>query len=181
MDVQIGSRWELWKDEIFQCVHFCPIYKKKKPNVRSDHSKVNTFDAYGLRPLTSPWKYLSAYEFWTQWHIIPLLVPSYYTNRHQVPRTKWTADGRKLISTTEYKNGKVAAKPGIDFIAVPSENDEYYLFPEHPFDVFKNFRHAWALMRNARPVVVVIEGLQLPNSFREPSYNGQYCSLFFRP
>ena len=116
----------------------------RKPNVRSDRSRVDNFDAYVLRHLWFPWKFLSAFEFWRHWQGIPLLVPSYYTTRHQAPRTEWTSRGRALINTTEYKNGKIAAKPGVDFVAVPSDSEEYYLFPEHPVNVFATFRNAWA-------------------------------------
>ena len=98
----------------------------KKPNVRSDRSRVNECDAYGLRPLCHPWKLLSAYEFLRHWRTIPLLVPTYYTNRNEKARTEWTEQGRRLLKSKEYKAGKVAAKPGVHFIAVESETDAFY-------------------------------------------------------
>ena len=55
----------------------------------------------------------------------------------------------KLSRTKEYKDGKVAAKAGRDYIAVECEEDpqEYFLFPEEPEHVFGTFRHSWALVR----------------------------------
>ena len=149
--------------------------------MRSDRSRVNECDAYGLRPLCHPWKLLSAYEFLRHWRTIPLLVPTYYTNMNEKPRTEWTEEGRCLLKSKEYKAGTVAAKPGVHFIAVESETEQYYLYPEEPVAVFATFRHSWALVRKSRPDVVVVEGLKLPNTNRPASYNGQYCSLFFRP
>ena len=60
----------------------------KKLNVRSDRSHMNDCDAYGLQPLCHPFKLLSAYEFLRHWQTIPLLVPTYYTNRNSKPHTQ---------------------------------------------------------------------------------------------
>ena len=159
------------------------VPETKRPNVRTDRSRVNVFEAYGLRPQTYPWKLLSAYEFWRFWNVVPLLLPTYYVNRGIRPRTIWTEEGQRLTRTQEYKEGKRVAKPGIHFVAVSDVQHDptYYLFPEHPTTTFTSFRHAWAIERNARPYVVVVEGLKLPNPSRSPTYNAQYCSLFFRP
>ena len=153
----------------------------RRPNVRTNRSRVNESDAYGLRPLCHPWKLLSCYEFFRQWRIIPLLVPTYYLNRNEKPHTEWTEQGLRLMKSEEYKAGNVVAKPGLHFIAVESESDEYHLYPEEPAAIFQVFRHSWALARKKRPQVIVIEGLKLPNTNRPASYNAQYCSLFFRP
>ena len=85
------------------------------------------------------------------------------------------------MKSEEYKAGNVVAKPGLHFIAVESESDEYHLYPEEPAAIFQVFRHSWALARKKRPQVLIIEGLKLPNTNRPASYNAQYCSLFFRP
>ena len=50
----------------------------RKPNVRTNRSRVNECDAYGYRPLEEPWKLLSAYEFLRHWRCEPLLVPTAY-------------------------------------------------------------------------------------------------------
>ena len=52
----------------------------RKPNMRSDRSKVNECEAYGYRPLWHPWKLLSPYEFWRYWRVVPLLIPTYQKN-----------------------------------------------------------------------------------------------------
>ena len=153
----------------------------KKPNVRTDRSRGNAFDSYGLRPLCHPWKLLSAYEFLRQWQVVPLLVPTHYLNRKETPRTQWTEEGKAFVKTKEYRAGKVAAKAGVHFIAVRNDKDGYYLYPEEPKSVFAVFRHSWALVRRRRPHVVIIEALRMPSTNRTPTYNSQYCSLFFRP
>ena len=153
----------------------------KKPNVRTDRSRGNAFDSYGLRPLCHPWKLLSAYEFLRQWQVVPLLVPTHYLNRKETPRTQWTEEGKAFVKTKEYRAGKVAAKAGVHFIAVINDKDGYYLYPEEPKSVFAVFRHSWALVRRNRPHVVIIEALRMPSTNRTPTYNSQYCSLFFRP
>ena len=113
----------------------------RKPNVRTDRSRVNAFDAYGLRPLCHPWKLLSSYEFLRQWQVVPLLVPTHYLNRKETPRTEWTEEGKAFVKTKEYRGGKVAAKAGVHFIAVRNDKDGYYLYPEEPKSVFAVFRH----------------------------------------
>ena len=86
-----------------------------------------------------------------------------------------------MIRTQDYKDGKTVAKPGVHYIAVDVSGDDYYLFPEHPVEIYSIFRHSWVLKRKQRPDVVVIEGLKLPSSARTSIFNSQYCSLFFRP
>ena len=149
----------------------------RKPSARTPNSKVNEFEAYGWRPLDSPWKLLSAYEFLKQWRCEPLLAPTHYSNRNQTLRTTWTEQGKRLIKSQKYRDGDIAAKPGEHYTAVEPESNEYILFPENT----GNFRHSWALVRKNRPDVVVIEGLSQPSVTKASVYNSQYCSLFFRP
>ena len=80
-----------------------------RPNVRTDRSTPNDIDAYGYRPLEHPWGLLSPYEFMRHWRCEPLLTPGYY--RDEKARTEWTAEGKKLIKTKEYKGGELTAKP----------------------------------------------------------------------
>ena len=148
----------------------------KKPNVRISRSRVNDFDAYAHRPMKHPWKLLSAYEFMQQWRCEPLLLPTHYLHRNVTPRSAWTAAGAKLANSKHYMEGKVAAKPGVDYVAVEPSDDEYFLFPSD----IDPFCHAWVLVRKRRPDVVVIEGLKLPSQSKTATYNAQYCSLFFR-
>ena len=151
----------------------------RRPNVRTDRAKVNECDAYGYRPLRHPWKLLSAYEFWRCWRVVPLLSPTYYYNKGVRQRTAWTPDGRKLTQRADYREGQISLKPGVHYVALESDANDYYLFPDEPKDVYKIFRHTWVLERNPRPQVVVIEGLKLPSTSRSSIYNSQYCSLFF--
>ena len=120
-------------------------------------------------------------RFLRHWRTEPLLAPSYYTNRQLSARTRWTPAGLALSSSDDYKKGKIAAKPGLHFVAVTPTDQSYFLFPEEPHDVYRLFRHAWALVRKRIPDVVVIEGLKQPSTARTAVYNAQYCSLFFRP
>ena len=83
-----------------------------RPNVRTNRSKPNEMDVYGLRPLSFPWKYLSPLEFTMNWRAEPLLIPSYYENRNEWCRTRWTAKGQALMSDPAYRDGKKIAKPG---------------------------------------------------------------------
>jgi hypothetical protein len=153
----------------------------KKPNVRTDRSRANEFEAYGYRPLCHPWKFLSAYEFLRFWRMEPLLVPAYYKNRNVMPRTTWTQEGLAFSASAAYKKGEVSAKAGIHFVALEASDETYSLFPEEPEHIYKTFRHAWVLIRKKIPDVVVIEGLKMPSTARSAAYNAQYCSLFFRP
>ena len=73
---------------------------------------------YGYRPRVHPWKLLSPYEFVRYWDAQPLLVPSHYQNLGVRSRTKWTHLGNELQRTTEYKEGKLVAKPGKHYVAV---------------------------------------------------------------
>ena len=149
----------------------------RRPNLRTDKSKANEFDAYGYRPMEHPWKLLSAYEFLQQWRCEPLLVPTHYLNRNEPARTTWTEKGAKLIKSQQYKDGEVAAKPGEHFRALKPKTDKYFTFP----DDAGPFSHSWVLVRKHRPDVVVVEGLGLPSVNKTSAYNAQYCSLFFRP
>ena len=40
---------------------------------------------------------------------------------------------------------------------------------------------AWVLVRKPRPEVPVLEGTGMPRAAGNPTYNGKYCSTFFRP
>ena len=90
-------------------------------------------------------------------------------------------EGANLIRTQQYKDGKIAAKPGIHFTAIEDTGNDYYLFPEHPEELYSVLRHSWVLVRKKIPDVVVLEGLKLPSCARSAIFNSQYCSLFFRP
>jgi len=138
-------------------------------------------DMYAFRPLTHPWKLLSAYEFTMAWRGEPLMIPSYYSNKGCPPRTRWTDLGKQLSLTQSYKDGSSSARPGLHYVVLESEEEEYFTFPEQPKEIFSIFRHAWVLIRKKRPDVVVVEGMQLPSSRRSDMENAKYCSLFFRP
>ena len=154
----------------------------RKPNVRTDRSVANDTDIYGLRPLKQPWLLLSPYEFLRYWKAEPLLAPSYYSSRNMPVRTRWTADGKQIAMSDEYKDGKVTLKPGLHFVIVEPEADaEYAAFPSEPAHIFSPFRHSWVLVRKGRPDVVVIESLKMPRASRAAAENEKYCSLFFRP
>jgi len=59
--------------------------KTKRPHLRSNNSRPNAVDVYGVRPLESPFKLLSPYEFYVKWKAVPLLSPYQYdgkTERH---------------------------------------------------------------------------------------------------
>ena len=86
-------------------------------------------------------------HFLRHWRTEPLLAPSYYINRQLSARTTWTPTGLALSSSDDYKKGKIAAKPGLHFVAVAPTDVAYVLFPEEPQQVYRNFRHAWVLVR----------------------------------
>lgn len=153
----------------------------RKPNVKSAHARPSEIDVYGYRPLQHPWLYLSVYEFHRSWLAEPLLVPSYYENKGMQARTEWTEEGLQLIKSKAYRNNEIVAKPGLHYEVLPPSDDSYVLFPESPANIYKNFRHAWVLVRKTRPNVVMIEGLKLPSARQTTSYNAKYCSLFFKP
>ena len=106
----------------------------------------------------------------------------YYAPRNIPLRTRWTADGKQIAMSDDYKDGKVTLKPGLHLVIVEPEADaEYAAFPSEPAHIFSTFRHSWVLVRKRRPDVVVIEGLKMPRASRAAAENAKYCSLFFRP
>ena len=123
----------------------------RRPNVRTDRARANECEIYGYRPLVHPWVHLSAYEFLQRWRAEPLLVPTYYSNRHIQSRTTWTKEGLALIRTREYKTDAVAAKAGVHYTAIEPVGEEYYLFPDEPAQIYSTFRHSWVLVRKKRP------------------------------
>ena len=117
----------------------------KRQNVRTDRARASEFEIYGYRPLQHPWKLLSPYEFCRQWQAEALLAPSHYVNMGVSCRTQWTALGEELRHSSEYKQGNLAAKPGVHYVAVAPQESEYHLFPEHPGDIYRGFvtRGSW--------------------------------------
>ena len=83
----------------------------RKPNMRSDRSKVNECEAYGYRSLCQAWKLLSPYEFGRYWRVVPLLIPTYYKNRGKTSWTKWTAEGIQFLKARNTKKGKFLQNP----------------------------------------------------------------------
>ena len=125
-----------------------------------------------------PWALLSPYEFMRHWRCVPLLNPDYYRHRHELERTKWTEEGKKIKNTKEYKDGKYTVNLGVHYRAIdPPVSDEYFLYPQGT----NNFCHAWALVRKRRSDVVVIDGLLPPSANKSSVDNAKYSSLFFRP
>ena len=157
----------------------CLIPKTKKPQVRNDRIKPNDVDAYGLRPLTQPWLLLSPHEFYRHWHVVPLLSPSEYERRKVYRRTTWVEG----CDTEARVSGRTAAKPGVHYVVRPCDFDEdyYYTYPHEPVDIYSIFRHAWVLERRRRPIVVCIEGVQVPKANKSAVENSKYCSIFFDP
>ena len=153
----------------------------KKPNVRSNRAKPIDVEIYGFRPCEFPWKFLSPFEFFRYWKAEPLLIPTYYANQGVKPRTQWTAAGKILVQSAEYKTEKIAAKPGIDYVVLPSPDNSYHMFPETPSEIYDKFRHAWVLVRRIRPQVVMIEGVKKPNKHTTAIDAAKYGCLFFRP
>ena len=117
-------------------------------------------------------------ELCRQWQAEALLVPSHYENMGVYCRTQWTALGEELRHSSEYKQGMLAAKPGVHYVAVAPQSAECHLFPEHPGDIYSVFRHAWVLARRLRPHVIVIEGLKRPHTFRSTTEHAKYSNLF---
>ena len=171
----VETSWNSSKMKVASVITYIP--PARKPNVRTNRSKVNALEAYGFRPMEHPWKELCAYEFLQWWRCEPLLVPTYYSFRNEPARTKWTQSGLELSKSRKYREGEAAAKPGEHFIAVEPDGDKYFLFPMET----GTFRHSWVLLRKCRPDVVVIENLKMPSVNRPSAYNAQYCSCFFRP
>ena len=154
----------------------------KKPSVRTNRSRANARDIYAFRPLTTPWKLLSAYEFFMFWKSEPVMTPNFYENLDGQPRSVWTEAGKILANSQEYKEGKIVAKPLIHYTVLEcTDEDAYFTFPEEPKNIYETFRHCWILVRKPRPQVVVIENLKMPSASRTATYNAQYGSLFFRP
>ena len=155
------------------------VPKTRKPHQRSAHAKANDFDVYGLRPMRSPWRLLSPYEFFREWRAEPLLSPLQYDQQGVPRRTSWREDVPKNIRT-----GDKAAKPGDHYTVLPSLADteiSYITFPEEPRNLYVHFRHSWVLVRKRRPDVVCIEGTQMPRANRNPEENCKYFNVFFRP
>ncbi len=98
------------------------------------------------------------------------------------PRKARTTSGDIVSRSVQYKDGKVALKPGVHYTLIePEDEDDYVAFPEEPESIYGTFRHAWVLVRKQRPDVVVIEGFRTSKASRSPTENAKYCCLFFRP
>ena len=148
--------------------------------MKSPNSKPSDVDVYGLRPLVSPWKCLSPYEFYMHWKAEALLPPTFYNKRDMPQRTAWVQPVPKDVI-----KGEKAAVPGVHYVVLDApeggSNDTYYCFPEEPAAALRYFRHAWVLVRKKRPEVPVIEGGKLPRAGGNATYNAKYASVFFRP
>ena len=149
----------------------------RKPSIRSNKSRADDREIYGYRPLLKPWKLLSVYEFFRFWRAEPVMLPTYYENRRMASRSIWTEAGELLVNSQEYKEGNKVAKPGIHFLVQEPTDGSYFTLPDEPAVL----HHSWVLVRQERPVVVMIENLRMPSAARSTTYNAQYCSLFFRP
>jgi hypothetical protein len=156
------------------------VPKTRRPHLRSDKSKPNDLDIYGLRPLEAPWMLLSPYEFYMKWMAVPLLSPYQYLRKGEVSRTEWIGNVKE-----EIQEGRETAKPGIHYEVISSsQRDEqcgYKAFPAEPQYMYCTFRHMWVLERKPRPEVVCVEGVHMPKASRSATDNSKYCSLFFRP
>ena len=80
-------------------------------------------------------------EFLQQWRCEPLLIPTYYFNREEPARARWTKSDAELIKTRKSKEGDVATKPREHFRAVEPDKDTYFLFPMDTW----TFCRSWAL------------------------------------
>ena len=114
-----------------------------------------------------------------------------YESRGEVPRTEWTQpegeeqfevyneEMRRQIMGLEAR--PVVLRPGDHYIALPwgtaHGTEQYFLFPDIP--ALSKFRHAWVIVRNKRPYVLVLEGAPLPNAARKAEDNARYCSVLF--
>ena len=148
--------------------------------MRSPNAKANDFDVYGLRPMTLPWAYLCPHEFFREWKAEPLLSPLQYERRGEIPRSEWTRAGRAHSNVC---SSREAAVTGLHYVVVSQEDPRgaYHSFPDTPTAIYNPFRHPRALVRRNRPVVVCIEGMQVPRANRSAEENAMYFSLFFRP
>ena len=138
-------------------------------------------DIYGFRPLDTPFGHLCAFEFLRYWTAEPLQPPS-RSDPH--PRTEWTAEGRKLLSTDEFKNGNAKLCPGKHYRVREQKTpgaDGYWTFPSEPAKVYKVLRHSWVIVRRPRPYVPVLIGAKVPDAATQPEETAKYVSAFFRP
>ena len=93
----------------------------KRPSARTDKSKPNCMDVYGLRPLKHPWRLLSPYEFVRQWTVEPFMTPSYYSGRDLGVRSGWTSSGEEMIHSSLYKQRKALVRAGEHYERSPKK------------------------------------------------------------
>ena len=61
--------------------------------------------------------------------VVPLFVPNHYSNRGDIARTKWMMQGLELTMTREYKEGKVGAEVGVQYVCVAMPEWRLFLVP----------------------------------------------------
>ena len=158
----------------------CLIPRKQRKYSKSQYSKPNDVEVYGLRPMIHPWKLLSPFEFAMKWKAEPVLPPHAYSRNGLEQRSEWAKNVEAAVRSEQ----KLAIPIVHYFVAEPTDvgaSQTYFTFPLEPKDTYAFFRHAWVLVRKPRPEVPVLEGIGMPRASGNPTYNAKYCSTFFRP
>ena len=151
----------------------------RKPNARSLRSKAPWVDIYGFRPLDdTPFSRLSPFEFLQYWNGEALAPPWEWNDSG---RTEWTDDGALALDNGDFRSGKTKVLPGVHYVVVENDGDEYFTFQNTPYHIFGVLRHSWVITRRPRPHVPILEGVPVPSPAKPAEDNAKYFSLFFRP
>eukprot|EP00973_Karenia_brevis_P031137 4295800-Karenia_brevis.AAC.1 len=130
-----------------------------RANRRSSMAKPNLMLMYGFYPLAWPWRHLRAYEFLSEWKVVPPLEPIAYIGKVYA-RSEFTELGQKVVESKGFKKERIALRPGVHYVAWQERNGQYFLV-----DATKplSIRNTWVLERRQQRCVIVV------------------CSLIFRP
>jgi hypothetical protein len=106
--------------------------------------------AYGNRPLSDELAHLSPWEFVRDWEVAHTSPPSPKDNAVKGYTRWWSIDAKDQVSLG------VKPIPGVHYeIAMPSEGEDYVVFPEMEDD--SHFRHLWVLVPRHAPHVPVFK------------------------
>ena len=152
--------------------------KRKHPDARAkDDTKLSFAAAYGYRPNDSRIYYLCPWEFTKWWHKEKLYNPDQYKN--EPPRTQWTVEGRRYKDEIKGNLDAEAPKPGTHYIVIEPQTDAYLPFPDT--SECSRIRHAWVLVRNARPTVPKPDNTPLPRAKMPAEKRNRILNIYLRP
>ena len=146
---------------------------------------------YARRPMDTDVAYLSPYEFWMYWEIVPALYAAttdMMVQEHEDPGlfhcTLTTSGITKVLArsdaaTSDENEERLHA--GHDYVVKENNDDPWWIaFPDT--DDTRSFRHNWVLQRRLRPRDPTFHGCALPyQGDKDPNRTAKILMTYFRP